>query len=190
MPMHIQQWFPINNAFTQAECDRAQKLCDTVSLAHGGVIGDLPIWQQRLARNVKSGWILSDEADPDTLWLFKKFMQLADDVNKRTFQFEIDHVEALHYLEYGFGQHYVKHVDNGSDAVAARKLTLVLQLSHGNEYLGGNLSIDSQARSRHAPRGRGSVAIFPSHLPHKAGHVWFGKRKALVAWINGKKPLS
>lgn len=185
--LHIQQWFDVPDAFTHEECDRIQSLCDDIMMEQAGVINAGKSRLQLSARNCKSGWLAPNM---HTQWLFDKVKDIVIGVNKRTFQFEISEMEQLQYLEYGFGQFYGTHVDNGDDAVATRKLTMVLQLSDPKDYLGGNLTIHSQSESRHAPRGRGAVAIFPSHLPHKANPVWLGKRKSLVAWMRGKRPLS
>jgi len=186
--MHIQQWFQIPNVFTADDLDRVETHLSGLILENGGVVND---WKgaikSRLSRNCKAGWLYADDTND---WLFQKVIKVITDVYDRTFHSELDHIEPLQYLEYGFGQFYNKHVDNGAESVATRKLTMVIQLSDPKDYVGGRLAIDSMSRTRHAPRERGSVAIFPSHLPHKAHPVWIGKRKALVAWMRGKKPLS
>lgn len=185
--MHIQQWYALHDAFKPEEIDQMQALTDNLSVEEADVIRGGVSFRNLLSRNCKSGWLFEE---PENEWLFARITDLIARVNDRTFRFEIDHIEPLQYLEYGFGQFYNKHVDNGDDEVATRKLTMIIQLSDKSEYLGGRTSIDSMAKSRHAPRERGSVAIFPSHLPHKAHPVWYGKRKALVAWARGKRPLS
>jgi PKHD-type hydroxylase len=186
--MHVQQWFQIPNLFDEEQLAKVDEHLSDMILEKGGVVDDFKgKFQSLMSRNCKAGWLYADETNE---WLFQKIIKAITDVNDRTFKFELDHVEPLQYLEYGFGQFYNKHVDNGADSVATRKITMVIQLSDPKDYVGGGLTIDSMARTRHAPRGRGSVAIFPSHLPHKANPVWIGKRKALVAWMRGKKPLS
>ena len=175
------------DAFEGHELDKINQHVKDIDMWQADVLKDGASIKQLFARNCKSGWMYTT---PENEWLFTKVIDLMTRVNDRTFQFEIDHIEPLQYLEYGFGHYYNKHVDNGDAGVATRKLTMIIQLSHSNEYIGGKTSIDSMSSTRHAPRGRGSVAIFPSHLPHKAHPVWYGKRKVLVAWMRGKKPLS
>ena len=89
------------------------------------------------------------------------------------FDLQDGEIESLQYLEYGPFQFYNQHVDNGSDNVAARKYSVSIQLSDENDYVGGNLTIRGEGQSRYAPRGRGSIAVFPSHLLHQAKPVWY-----------------
>jgi len=185
--MHIQQWFKLPPIFTDEELDQIIEVVDKVAIAEASVIRDGPSYKDIFSRNCKAGWLDRNETSN---WIFKRIAKSITDVNDRTLKFELDHMEMLQYLEYGFGNFYNRHVDNGGDGVATRKLTAVVQLTDPKDYIGGGLTIESMAKSRHAPRERGSVAIFPSHLPHKAHPVWYGKRKALVAWMRGKKPLS
>lgn len=188
-PMHINQWWGFEGFFTNEECDQIAAICESVVIGQAGVISSRGRFLDRMSRNCKSGWLTRDDG---VEWLYSRLQQLVLDVNKRTLKFDLEdgQMEALQYLEYGFGQFYDWHTDSGADQVAQRKWTIVVQLSDKSDYVGGKTEIDSQARTRHAPRGRGSVAIFPSHLRHKAHPVWIGKRKALVAWIRGKRPLS
>lgn len=184
--MHINNWFHLP-AFDPDECDKIQRVCDRELTSPASVIGGRGL-ANRLSRNCKMAWLKRDE---ETDWLYARVGRLFDDVNKRTLQFNLDgDLETLQYLEYGFGQFYGTHTDNGADQVANRKLTMIIQLSDPADYWGGRLRVYGQTRVRHAPRDRGHVAVFPSHLWHRANPVWRGKRKALVAWKRGTQPLS
>src|SRR5210317_1601472 len=110
-------------------------------------------------------------------------------LNDRWLNFDLNgEIEALQYLEYGFGQFYNWHTDSGHYEVATRKLTCIIQLSDPSDYVGGRLQIDSQTHLpngnfvKYAPKARGTAIIFPSHLRHIARPVLLGRRKALVAW--------
>ena len=185
--MHIQQWFKLPSFFSDAECDEIIKYGRDSTLHFASVL-DTSGLAARLTRNVKSNWIAHDK--PNVTWLFDKVESCIRKVNDRTLKFELDHLESLQYLEYGPLQFYNTHVDNGADVVATRKYTAIIQLSHPMASSGGNLRIHSMNKERHAPRERGSVVIFPSHLPHRAKPVWYGKRKVLVAWMRGTNTLS
>ena len=184
---HIQKWFSVP-LFSEDQCDRILQICDSnIELNTASVLNNGVGIKQFFARNCKSGWLSPDDENE---WIFNAIKKKIVEVNDRTLKFEVDNMEQLQYLEYGPLQFYNKHVDNGDDRVACRKLTAVVQLSNKSEYFGGALEVESMPRLRRAPRERGRVVIFPSHLPHKAHPVWIGKRKVLVAWIRGKKPLS
>lgn len=188
--MHIQKWFALHNFFKEPMLKEITKLTDVVTLNKATVITQNGSRiKQFIHRNCKSGWIHRDDKSD---WLFKEILHCVTEINKRSLKFDLEgcEMESLQYLEYGPFQFYKSHVDNGSDAVASRKYSVSIQLSDERDYVGGKLTIRGEGQSPYAPRGRGSMAVFPSHLLHQARPVWFGKRKVLVAWIRGKKPLS
>ena len=137
------------------------------------------------ARNCKAVWL--NDCD-EFGWLFEAIYTFVDRIN-RDYQFEINELETPQYLRYRPLQRYLAHYDSGHDAVASRKLTVVIQLSPPRSYLGGNLRIWSSSQMRHAPRKRGMAVAFPSFCLHQANPVWLGTRHALVTWVRGPNPL-
>ena len=159
--MHIQKWFALHNFFDEKNLAEITKLTDDVALTKARVISkNGKSLRNFLQRNCLSGWI---HRDAKSDWLFKEITNCVNEVNNRTLKFDLQD---------------------------ARKYSVSIQLSDENDYVGGNLTIRGEGQSRYAPRGRGSIAVFPSHLLHQAKPVWIGKRKVIVAWIRGKKPLS
>ena len=187
--MHIQKWFQLRNFFDDDKVDQIIQLTKKAQMNRGGVIIDSKSVIRRLGRNCMSGWIHKTD---DNVWVFAEILKAVEEVNKRTLKFDLEgcSIEPLQYLEYGPFQFYNEHVDNGADQVSTRKYSVSLQLSDSKDYWGGNLQIKGDGQSPYAPRERGSMAIFPSHLQHQARPVWLGKRKVIVAWIRGKTPLS
>lgn len=189
---HIQQ-FTWTEMFDEDECDTLVDLAKKRESISGGVLAVKPSWRDRLARNCKVTWL---GADPETAWAFMRIRDRVMRINDRWLKFNLDgEMETLQYLDYGMGNFYNWHVDNGSDVVATRKLTCVIQLSDPDDYKGGRLELDSQTHLpngtyvKHAPKHRGTAIIFPSHIRHVARPVWWGKRKAVVAWFHGKETL-
>jgi PKHD-type hydroxylase len=189
---HIHQftWF---NLFDQDECDSICKFMAAQPTMHGKVLSKKPSLRDRLSRNCKLAWIPMDQ---QSSWMYLKIRDQIMHLNDRWLNFDLNgEIEALQYLEYGFGQFYNWHTDSGHDEVATRKLTCIIQLSDPSDYVGGRLQIDSQTHLpngqfvKYAPRARGTVIIFPSHLRHIARPVLWGRRKALVAWFRGNQPL-
>lgn len=73
-----------------------------------------------------------------------------------------------------------------------RKLSVTVNLSHPDEYEGGNLRFDCGPHTRgdrfvecEEIRPRGSIVVFPSHIYHQVTPVESGTRRSLVMWSLG-----
>jgi len=182
--MHIQQFFGIKNKFSKDECDRIIQLVKHSEEKKANVISP----DKKYNPFIRNTWTRNFYKNEKNSWVYQKVWDAIDSINKQTLEFEINRLEPIQYLEYKFGNFYKIHTDNGSNEVSCRKLTLVLQLSDPKDYIGGGLQICTPDKFL-AIKDRGSVTIFPSHLPHLARPVWYGSRKILVAWASGSMPL-
>jgi PKHD-type hydroxylase len=123
--------------------------------------------------------------------------------NSNLWKFDLKQLrERFQYTEYHASEngHYDWHVDVGNDdATSYRKISVTIQLSHPDEYEGGDLQIfessddfiseredKSQIPYRVVDRGLGTMAIFPSYVVHRVTPVTKGVRKSLVLWVGGK----
>ena len=69
-----------------------------------------------------------------------------------------------------------------------RKLSFTLQLSHHDDYEGGNVQfMNEMGKSYFAPRKRGTMIIFDSRLNHRVCKVTKGVRKSIVGWCIGPR---
>ena len=69
-----------------------------------------------------------------------------------------------------------------------RKLSFTLQLSHPDDYEGGNVQfIDENGDNYVAPRQRGSIVLFDSRTQHRVVKVKKGVRKSIVGWVLGPR---
>ena len=69
-----------------------------------------------------------------------------------------------------------------------RKLSFTLQLSHPDDYEGGNVElIDEAGKNYIAPRQRGSMILFDSRTQHRVNKVTKGERKSIVGWVLGPR---
>lgn len=73
-----------------------------------------------------------------------------------------------------------------------RKLSVTVTLNDPSEYDGGNLKFDlsqhaenQQFHTLEDARARGTIAVFPSFLPHCVTPITRGQRKSLVIWNLG-----
>ena len=117
----------------------------------------------------------------------------------------------MQYTQYGPGQFYGWHNDSGlachykpitignreegraqdfveENTELVRKLSFVLQLSHPDDYEGGNLQLlDETGKSYFAPRHRGCMILFDSRTQHRVLPVKSGLRKSIVGWTVGPR---
>jgi len=132
-------------------------------------------------------WLLQDDS---TNWFYERLYNAAIALNKQYFNFEIDQLETLQYCIYREGHHFKKHIDTISiPNLGQRKLTFILQLSDETEYEGGELRLHVSDNPIVISKKKGTIAIFPSFIPHDVTPVTKGERKVLVSWVLGKNDL-
>ena len=113
----------------------------------------------------------------------------------RRYDFDlIGFTEDLQFTEYdGAGAFYTWHQDGLDGALAVRKLSMVVQLSDPDDYVGGELEFfaldgDESATAsdrRVAMRTQGTVVVFPSFEYHRVAPLRSGVRRSLVCWVGG-----
>lgn len=122
-------------------------------------------------------------------WVFEKLSNIVTQLNSQFYNFDIigfgEKIQLTNYNQTEHGM-YGWHQDSGGKGVS-RKLSLVLQLSHPNEYVGGNLQIKTGMMVDTLSRKRGHLFLFPSYTLHQVTPVVSGSRQSLVAWISGPK---
>ena len=76
-------------------------------------------------------------------------------------------------------------MDCGANMQRQRKVSLTVQLTDGDDYEGGDLQLWRGNTRLNAPRGKGTVVIFPSYMMHRVTEVTKGTRESLVLWVGG-----
>ena len=120
---------------------------------------------------------------PHFQWIYNYIAAVTDEVNNEHYQFDIMDMQSIQVLRYRPGQWFHWHYDtfDGSD----RKLTVVINLSAPNDYIGGGLQVEGDWIRQDKARDQGSASFFPAWLKHRARAPIWGTRWALVAWITG-----
>ena len=120
-------------------------------------------------------------------WVIDKIMSQVVEANDTIWKFDLNSViDNIQYTEYeGNGGHYDWHLDIGPGSISHRKISIVVQLSDPEEYVGGDLEIMTGSDHTKIPRGKGNVVIFPSFLLHRVVPLVSGNRKSLVLWVGG-----
>lgn len=122
-------------------------------------------------------------------WLYQKIWQAAAELNRLFFCVDISDVEGNVQLarydssNQGF---YDWHTDFG-DVAPRRKISISIQLSHSDDYEGGDLELRYRGKPDIADRTKGTVIAFPSFVLHRVTPVIGGTRWSLVAWITGSR---
>ena len=130
-------------------------------------------------------------------WIYNEIQPYIYQANENAgWNFEWDYTEPAQFTKYKLNQYYhwhedqdVKPFNNGEPAYQGkiRKLSCTLQLSHPDEYEGGDLEFET-------PKGifkvdeikpRGSICVFPSFVKHRVTPVTKGVRHSLVMWNLG-----
>ena len=158
-------------------------------------------------RNSKNTWVPSEHWVGGFMWHY------ITRANRENFLYDLRCIdgESLQYTQYGPGEFYGWHNDAGiasaykpesvgnrmggksedfinENTELVRKLSFVLQLSHPDDYEGGNLQLlDETGRSYFAPRKRGTVILFDSRTQHRVLRVKSGLRKSIVGWTVGPR---
>ena len=120
-------------------------------------------------------------------WVIDKIMSQVTEANKTIWNFDLKSIiDNIQYTEYeGNGGHYDWHLDIGPGSISHRKISITIQLSDPEEYVGGDLQIMTGSEHTTVPRGKGTVVVFPSFLLHRVVPLTSGNRKSLVLWVGG-----
>lgn len=183
-PVHAGEFIQWEGAVTAAEIAAIEAYGDSrtrqkADLA-GGAISDG-------IRITNVAWL---ERKPEIEWLYQRMEDLVLRLNAEFFRYELFGLtENFQYTVYdgSQGSHYDWHNDIGNIHVEPRKISLSLQLSHGDAYQGCDLELHSSDHIQGAPRGRGTLIAFPSYLLHRVTPIRSGVRKSLVVWAAGPK---
>ena len=131
-------------------------------------------------RRSKTGWFNDPELD--------KFLYGYVREANRHWGYDVTDLCEVQYTIYeGENKgHYGWHndVDWYTELAVQRKISITVQLSHENEYTGGDFEIQG-ANMPDNYKTRGSVIVFPSFHGHRVTPVTSGTRKSLVAWFEG-----
>lgn len=170
------------DAFTNEELDQIVEYAKTLptkaaQVSNGQNVTDI--------RSAQVAWIVNNE---EAGWIYDRLAFVARQINSKFYNFDLyGFLEDLQFTIYkeSTEDHYTWHIDMADEAPAARKLSLVLQLSDPSEYEGGELQTMSGPNPSVVDRQRGLIAAFPSYMLHRVTPVTKGTRYSLVVWICG-----
>ena len=181
---NVYQWAYWDKAFTAEECEKIieEGLENKLKIAAVGTDNEKKVNEKIRKSNVS--WINPTE---ENNWIFKRLTSIVLDLNIKYFRFDLfGIIEPLQFTEYQTNNgHYVKHVDR-NEGIVVRKLSLSVQLTDSEDYMGGNLILHTDSKGTEISRDQGYLALFPSYTLHEVTPVTQGTRHSLVAWVTGK----
>ena len=138
-------------------------------------------------------------------WIYKEIHPYIHTANKNAnWNFEWNFTEPAQFTIYKKDQHYNWHIDPWDAPYNAprdphrhgkiRKLSVTLTLSDEKDYKGGELefnlgkNIPGKKKNTVIPKDigdKGTLIVFPSHIPHRVRPVTKGTRHSLVMWALG-----
>lgn len=180
---HNHSFVTWEDAFSNEELDRIVTYGDSLNLEPATVNSDTP--NVPSIRRSMVGWI---DNNPDSGWIYDRLAYVARKANAKFFGFDLyGFVEHFQYTVYTADDagHYTWHEDMTPTTEAARKLSLVLQLSDPEDYDGGVLETLNGSDPVAVDKKRGLIALVPSWRLHRVTPVTRGIRKTLVVWTAG-----
>jgi PKHD-type hydroxylase len=121
--------------------------------------------------------------------LYSKIESYCLDRNNEFWNFELEGQDPIQFLLYEVGDNYKWHLDIGKGKHSTRKLSIVIPLSSGESYEGGELLVKIAEKDISVPLKQGCPILFPSYILHKVTPVTKGKRFMLVGWMKGETPF-
>ena len=192
-----QQWYWFQEGLSKEEVNQVIKLASELPIERATTLGDDgELMEQNDPNGARSSMVKWIPQSDDWNWLYVRMMELAKEANDETWNFDlISADENIQYTEYYANEngHYDWHQDVGpGDLASKRKVSITLQLSEDDEYVGGDLEITGGGSgkgvfetSHVCPRGKGITVIFPSYMMHRVTPVTKGTRRSLVLWVGG-----
>lgn len=177
----------LENYLTSEECDSIVERGKTLNLQAGQTwAGDEGSYRKSMV-----GWFNNlDNAD-----IVAMIMESAQQYKRQILNFDIGYINDIQFTIYHgreeggdkYDWHYDVNFDNNYPF--DRKLSFVLQLVDGHEYEGGNFEFQDPYPiiDPNNIKGKGTVIVFPSFIPHRVTPVTAGTRISLVSWVEGPK---
>jgi PKHD-type hydroxylase len=182
---HVHRYAYVDNVFTNEECDRIIDFAKKFKMKQALIYNDAGDGIENNLESRKSNILFLPPVD-ETIWMFQRITDAVLLLNEHYFKFDLHGFdEGFQFTEYTApGGHYTWHVDKIANGII-RKLSIVVQLTDENEYVGGDFEIND-GKQESLSRKRGTVLAFPSYTLHRVSPVTQGTRHSLVSWISGK----
>lgn len=164
--------------FTPEECDTI------VSLALSLEEKDVPVFTEsglKKDSSIRSAaqYVMTQDKFPGLHSHVRKVFQTGNQM-----KFSYNDIPSIQVIRYRQGDFYLPHTD-WSVNKSRRKLSLSIQLSPEDDYLGGDVVIHAGPEPVSISKQMGVGTVWPSWTLHEVKPISKGERWALVAWAEG-----
>jgi len=182
-----------NNAFSEEELESIKYYCNSLNLTKG-TTGN----SEETNTKIRNSNIQFFKKNSENNWIFERLNRTIESLNDQFYNFNLNGYDSIQYTVYNSyeKQHYDFHMDtfmtydrSQTFSSGFRKLSLILCLSHPDEYEGGEFQIiGGDPNDPHVLEQQyGRIIIFPSFMIHRVTPITSGIRKSLVIWVTGPK---
>ena len=190
----MNQWWQMwNSYFTPDECKEIISLGTTMR-SREATIGHARSSVNSKMRRSKVSWF--ERGAEKYQWIFRRLENSFQFANVNAFNFDLTYFREIQFTEYdeSYEGKYDWHEDLTwcMNQPTRRKLSICVQLSNSDDYVGGDLELDTvqvggddQVPDAKKIRELGTTLVFPSFLRHRVTPVTSGKRYSLVSWYEG-----
>lgn len=184
---HICDYIP--DLLTEEECAKARILFDKYSpVETEGKVGDDYGRIVQVDHVLRRCMVTDIPHNEETAWLHEKLESQMLKSNERFWQFEItDFREEMRQMKYGPDEHFQSlHMDQGPSYSSLRKLSIVVQIAHEDDYEGGDFAFhgfnpfDNEQGADWNAKKLGSAIVFPCYQFHNVTPVISGERRTIV----------
>lgn len=185
----IHWWQSFNSALTPEECKFIVEYglthkASQATVGHGGK----SVVNENLRRSTVR-WF--SRSDPALAGLYAKIENMGLKANANGFGFDLAGFHEVQFTEYNadvdgtYGWH--EDLNWTKNTPFDRKMSMVIQLSHKDDYTGGKLELQRDPLPAGTFENQGDAIFFPSFNTHRVTPVKLGKRYSLVTWFVGPK---
>lgn len=188
-----------DNMFDDDELKKVIEYCETLEKIDGTTIGKGGV--QDSSNEARVSTIAWANPTQDNQWIFDRFLWVADRLNERFYEFNLNGFESFQYTvynankknpgKYDYHMDTIMGLDKPIEMLETRKLSMSLILSDPDEYEGGDFYIQTgspdQDKLLKMEQVKGRCLAFPSFMIHGVAPVTKGTRRSIVVWVEGPK---
>jgi PKHD-type hydroxylase len=188
-----------DNMFDDDELKKVIEYCETLEKIDGTTIGKGGV--QDSSNEARVSTIAWANPTQDNQWIFDRFLWVADRLNERFYEFNLNGFESFQYTvynankknpgKYDYHMDTIMGLDKPIEMLETRKLSMSLILSDPNDYEGGEFYIQTgspdQDKLLKMEQVKGRCLAFPSFMIHGVAPVTKGTRRSIVVWVEGPK---